>query len=191
LASLGQMVCGNAVKVRGDVKRDKSPQKYWEILFNVWRMLDSNGYFMADIVTNRSRTHLSAWLGLIAMWLIVFVPIVSQLVVSARPQQYAAVACDHMQMGDMQMGNMPMGTMHMATAAGGNADMGHHASKSTMAACGYCDLLATHAAMPAPALVAELVFVLAILAAAPVLSTRFTPTGAFPSGRPRAPPVAF
>ena len=121
------------------------------------------------------------------MWLIVSAPIVSQLVAQAHSHQDATVASMTTAMGDMHMAGMQM-------SAG---DGGHHAAKptvvikATMAACGYCDLLATHAAMPAPAPAAESVFMLITFAAAPVLSTRFTPIGAFPSGRPRAPPVVF
>ncbi|WP_374192452.1 hypothetical protein [Trinickia acidisoli] len=32
----------------------------------------------------RSRKHLTAWLGIIAMWLIVLAPLVSQLIVAAH-----------------------------------------------------------------------------------------------------------
>lgn len=153
-------------------------------------MLDSSRIFVAHIVTNRSRTHLTAWLGLIAMWLVVFAPIVSQLIEQSRSHQDAVVACTEMNMGDMHMSSMQMGNMHMCSAASHAADAGHHASSATtMAACGYCDLLATHAAMPALASAAEAAYVLLTFSAAPVLSTRFTPIGAFPSGRPRAPPV--
>ena len=150
-------------------------------------MLNSDRFSVAHIVTNRSRTHLTAWLGLIAMWLIVSAPIISQLLVSAEAHQHAAAACTQMQMGDMPMDEMHMGKMHMTDGCA--TDSGHHASNPTMAACGYCNLLATHAVMPAPAPAAESAFMLIMFAAAPVLSTRFTPIGAFPSGRPRAPPV--
>ncbi len=124
------------------------------------------------------------------MWLVVFAPIVSQLIEQSRSHQDAVVACTEMNMGDMHMSSMQMGNMHMCSAASHAADAGHHASSATtMAACGYCDLLATHAAMPALASAAEAAYVLLTFSAAPVLSTRFTPIGAFPSGRPRAPPV--
>lgn len=156
-----------------------------KIVVDVWGMLSSAGTFIVDIVTNRSRKHLTAWLGLIAMWLVVFAPIVSQLVVSAEPHPYASMC------GQMQMGDMPIGNMHMAAADGGVAGSGHRASKPAMAACGYCDLLATHTAMPAPTRAAESVFMLVVFAAAPVLFIRFMPAGAFPSGRPRAPPRRF
>jgi hypothetical protein len=113
------------------------------------------------------RKRLTAWLGLIAMWLIVFAPVVSQLVVSARAQEPVAALCSTTQ------------------PAGG----GHYASADPLAACGYCDLLASHPAMPSVPPLALTLLVLVAFAAAPVLSTRFTPFGAFPSGRPRAPPA--
>jgi hypothetical protein len=113
------------------------------------------------------RTHLTAWLGLIAMWLIVFAPLVSQLVVAARAHEPVAALCS---------ADQPAGGLH-------------HASADPLAACGYCDLLGAHPAAPAVPPVALPMIVLIAFAAAPVLSTRFTPLGAFPSGRPRAPPV--
>jgi hypothetical protein len=58
-----------------------------------------------------------------------------------------------------------------------------------LATCDYCDLLADHIAIPPmPPVVPPFVMVVTFVAAA-VLSTRFTVLGAFPSGRPRAPPV--
>ncbi|RQH09120.1 DUF2946 domain-containing protein [Paraburkholderia dinghuensis] len=145
-------------------------------------------------MTNRFRTHLTAWLGLLAMWLIVSAPIVSQLVERARSHENPAVALmemnmSEMSMGDMRMGNMPMHKAHMKAAARGVNDGSHHASKPSMAACDYCNLLATHAAMPALRHVAESAHMFIMFAATRVLSTRFTPIGAFPAGRPRAPPV--
>ncbi|WP_233868966.1 DUF2946 domain-containing protein [Paraburkholderia adhaesiva] len=144
---------------------------------------------MAPLVTYRFRKHLTAWLGLIAMWLVVFAPIVSQLVERARSHEYPVVVCTEMNMGDMRMGSMHMHKAHMKMAAAGVNDAGHHAAKPTMAACDYCTLLATHAAMPAIGHTAESADMLVMFAATRVLSTRFTPIGAFPAGRPRAPPV--
>ncbi|GLU35062.1 DUF2946 domain-containing protein [Trinickia caryophylli] len=117
---------------------------------------------------------MTAWLGLIAMWLIVFVPIASQLVVAAQrsgPSAIAAAECSAAQLP-------------------GPGELGHASvSKPALAACGYCDLLCTHAAIAPVAAVTLAYLVLVVIAAAPVLSTHFTPLGAFPSGRPRAPPV--
>ena len=117
----------------------------------------------------RSRKHLTAWLGLIAMWLVVLAPIVSQLVIAAhRDDASTAVLCSAVQPP---------------------ADSDHAGHADPLAACGYCDLLADHMVMPTiPPAPLVLVMLLVALAVAS-LSVRFTPLGAFPSGRPRAPPV--
>lgn len=120
-------------------------------------------------MTTRSRTRLTAWLGLIAMWLIVLAPLVSQLVVAAREDDPStAVVCSAAEH-----------TSHVEQATHDDA----------LAACGYCDLLAAHAAISAPPPSSPVLIMLVVMAAAPVLSTAFTPRGAFASGRPRAPPV--
>jgi hypothetical protein len=116
---------------------------------------------------------MTAWLGLIAMWLVVCVPLVSQLVVASRAHEPIAALCS------------------ASASAVTQVDAPHHnASADPLSACGYCDLLATHTAMPSvpPVLVQILVLIVATIA--PALSMRFTPLGAFPSGRPRAPPFA-
>ncbi|PRE45492.1 DUF2946 domain-containing protein [Burkholderia multivorans] len=121
----------------------------------------------------RSRNDLTAWLGLVAMWLVVLAPIISQLVVSAHRHDP-----DNTPICSVAMpmpGDMPPSGMH---------DQG-----DMLAACGYCDLLADHIAIPSmPPVLPPFVMVVMFVAAA-VLSTRFTPLGAFPFGRPRAPPV--
>jgi len=116
------------------------------------------------------RTHhrrLTAWLGMIAIWLIVLAPVVSQLVVAAYNREPVAALCS-------------------ATAP--SADT-HHVHDNGMTACGYCDLLANHATFPTAAASLLVLLMLVTIAAAPILSTRFTPLGAFPSGRPRGPPA--
>jgi Protein of unknown function (DUF2946) len=118
-------------------------------------------------MTTHTRKSLTAWLSLIAMWLVVFAPLVSQLIVSARAEQPVAPICSAVQAGDMS---------------------GHASPDDLLGACGYCDLLATHAAMPSVPAAALSTPLIVALAAAPVLPTRFTPLGAFPAGRPRAPP---
>ena len=103
------------------------------------------------------------------MWLVVLAPLVSQLVVAAREDDpSAAVVC---------------------SAAEHTSHAGQAAHDDTLAACGYCDLLAAHAAISAPEPSPPVLIALVVTAAAPVLSTAFTPLGAFASGRPRAPPV--
>jgi hypothetical protein len=71
---------------------------------------------------------MTAWLDLIAMWLIVFAPIVSQLVASARADEPVAPLCSALQPG---------------TGA-----PEHHAPRSALDACGQCNLLAHHVAAP-------------------------------------------
>jgi hypothetical protein len=117
----------------------------------------------------RSRKHLTAWLGIIAMWLIVLAPLVSQLVVTARPDDPATTAlCTAVQ------------------PSRGIADSFH---ANPLAACGYCDLLAAHAAAPTLPPVLPLFVALVVAAVIPALSVRFAPPGAFRSGHPRDPPA--
>jgi hypothetical protein len=113
------------------------------------------------------RKHLAAWLGLIAMWLVVLAPAVSQLVVSLHQREPVAAVCSDAQ----------------------PAGIGHVAPAGPLSACGYCDLLASHPVGPAVPPAAPSVLVLVVLLAATILSTRFIPLGAFPSARPRAPPA--
>ncbi|MDQ7980654.1 DUF2946 domain-containing protein [Paraburkholderia sp. SARCC-3016] len=117
-------------------------------------------------MTFHARRRFSAWLGMLAICLVVFVPVVSQLVASAHASEPLAALCSATQ-----------------------PDAGTHHAGDPLSACGYCDLLATHAAPPPVAPAVEPVLLLPVVAAATVLSTRFTPLGAFASGRPRAPPV--
>jgi hypothetical protein len=82
--------------------------------------------------------------------------------------------------------------MHMGMDMGGGEHgmPGHHDSGSQpMDDCGYCDLFNHAPAMPTvpPAPAAPLLLLFAVFVL-PAL-TRFTPLGAFPSGRPRAPPA--
>ncbi|WP_059412353.1 DUF2946 domain-containing protein [Cupriavidus basilensis] len=118
-------------------------------------------------MTPRKRISTTAWLGLLAMWLIVFAPVVSQFVASAHAADPAGYIC----------------------SAAHPDDAARQPAATDLAACGYCDLLADHPAAPAmPAPPPTLVLLIAFVAAA-ALFTRFVPLGAFPSGRPRAPPA--
>jgi hypothetical protein len=116
----------------------------------------------------RAHRHLTAWLGMIAIWLIMLAPIVSQLVVAARNSEPVAALC---------------------TAATPSTHAQQPTHGDGMVACGYCDLLASHAAVPTVAPPLPVLVMLVTIVALPILSTRFTPLGAFPSGRPRAPPA--
>jgi hypothetical protein len=114
-----------------------------------------------------ARKHLIAWPGLVAMWLIVLAPLVSQLVVAAhRDVTTEGVFCS-------------------AAQPHGSAALHDHGNG--FAGCGYCNLLADHAAVPpAPAALPAL-FVLSTPAVM-ALSLQHVPFGPFPSARPRAPP---
>src|SRR5579859_7024886 len=105
--------------------------------------------------------HSVAWLGLIAMWLVVFAPLVSQLLVASRADEPVSAIC---------------------SAVDSDAPAAHHASPDKTAACGYCDFLAHHVAAPSvpPAgLVATLSLADAQVSAPPP----FVPhAAAFPSG---------
>ncbi|MBJ9663851.1 DUF2946 domain-containing protein [Burkholderia gladioli] len=128
----------------------------------------------------RSRTRFTAWLGLLAMWLIVLAPLVSQLLAAHRANDPTVVAiCSTAHAPSQSM------AMSMPMPADSAMQMDH---TDPLAACGYCDLLADHLVLPSLPPAPLVLVMLVALAAAPVLSTRFTPLGAFPSGRPRAPP---
>ncbi|HEY1609019.1 MAG TPA: DUF2946 domain-containing protein [Paraburkholderia sp.] len=116
-----------------------------------------------------TRRRLTAWLGLIAMCLVVLAPLVGQLVAASRLDEPVAALCS------------------VTQPAGGTAPNLHRGDP--LAACGYCDLLADHPAVPTVPTPMLLFVVLIVLTVVPTLSTRFTPLGAFPSGRPRGPPA--
>lgn len=118
-------------------------------------------------MSSHAHRRLTAWLGMIAIWLIVLVPVASQLIVAARSAEPVAATCT------------------AAAPAAPTLDVHDHG----MTACGYCDLLAAHATLPAVPPPLPVLVMLVTIVALLVLSMRFTPLGAFPSGRPRAPPV--
>ncbi|AXF11487.1 DUF2946 domain-containing protein [Paraburkholderia graminis] len=130
-------------------------------------------------MTPHSRNRLTAWLGLIAMWLVVFAPVVSQTLVSNRAQEPIAALCSSLQ-------TVQPGAMQHASRADTSAV--HLSHDDAFGACGYCHLLQHHVAMPTVAAAQPPVVIVMTGTAPPTLSTRFTPLGAFPSGRPRAPP---
>jgi hypothetical protein len=116
----------------------------------------------------RAHKHAAAWLGLIAMWLVVFAPLVSQLRFASRADEPVSAIC---------------------SAVNSDAPAAHHASPDKIAACGYCDFLAHHVAalsVPPAGFFATVLLAVAQVSAPPP----FVPhAAAFPSGRPRDPPV--
>jgi hypothetical protein len=120
-------------------------------------------------MTSHARKHLTAWLGLVAMWVIVLAPLVSQLVVAHHEREPIAPLCS-------------------AAPSSGDSHHGMH-DGAAFTACGYCDLLTTHATVPTVPAVSLPELALIVVAAVCVLFIHFTPAGAFPSGRPRAPPA--
>ncbi|MCO4876621.1 DUF2946 domain-containing protein [Paraburkholderia caribensis] len=117
-------------------------------------------------MTSRARKHRAAWLGLIAMWLIVFVPLVSQLVALAEASEPFAVNC----------------------SAIGEESPSHHATNESLSACGYCDLIAQQAFAVPPAPPAEAATVL-LATVATLAHPLFITIRDYPSGRPRDPPA--
>ncbi|ARP85292.1 DUF2946 domain-containing protein [Bordetella genomosp. 9] len=118
-------------------------------------------------MTIRSRRPLAAWLALAAMWLIVFAPLVSQLIEAYRPIDPASEICSV---------SRPHGGSH------------HESPDNPLAACGYCGFLSGHPTVPtAPAALLPLLIVAAGVPDAPRIRL-FVPLGTFPSGRPRDPP---
>jgi len=119
----------------------------------------------------------TAWLGLFAMLMLVFAPLASQSLAAARaatPQAIEAELCAVDAAHDPAMHHMLAGS-----------------DDGMLSACGYCDLMFSHAAMPSvpPAVLTPVV--LALVTPIPMPSQRYIALGAFPSGRPRAPPVFF
>lgn len=131
-------------------------------------------------MTLRSRNRTTAWLGLFAMWLVVFAPLVSQMLMSSRAHEPIAALCSALQ---------PAGASDASLVAHTAPEPVHLSHDDAFGACGYCHLLEHHVAMPTVAAVEPSGTLALAGTAPPTLSTRFTPLGAFPSGRPRAPPV--
>lgn len=132
-------------------------------------------------MTRRSRNYLTAWLGLVAMWLVVFAPLVSQLLEAGRAHEPIAALCSALH---------PAGVSDASVVDAQTSPAPVHLSHDdAFGACGYCHLLEHHVAMPTLAAVEPPAALLLAGTLPPTLSTRFKPLGAFPSGRPRAPPV--
>ncbi|MDE1180803.1 DUF2946 domain-containing protein [Paraburkholderia sp.] len=115
-----------------------------------------------------ARKYLIAWLGLVAMGLIVLAPVVSQLVVAAH-----------------RVGDTESALCSTAQSPSGGID---HSHAERLAACAYCGLLADHGVVPTLPTTLLPALLLASLVGVAALSTRHVPSATFPSGRPRAPP---
>jgi hypothetical protein len=119
-----------------------------------------------------ARRRLSVWLALLAMWLVVVVPVASQLVSAARAAtpDTASILCS------------VNGAQEPASAS--------HLHTDRLAACGYCTLLAHQPAMPAPPASAPALVTIAVARAAALPTAQHVPAASFPSGRPRGPPAS-
>ncbi|MGF6900193.1 hypothetical protein P3T22_001442 [Paraburkholderia sp. GAS348] len=135
---------------------------------------------MFTLMTPRSRNRMTAWLGLIAMWLVVFAPVASQMLVSNRAHEPFAALCSALQPGSQSLASQS------TQASPAPVHLSHD---DAFGACGYCHLLQHHLALPSVAAVEPPAALALAGTAPPALSTRFTPLGAFPSGRPRDPPA--
>jgi hypothetical protein len=134
---------------------------------------------MNSLPRSRRARNWTVWLGLLAMCLIVFAPLVSQSLAAARAGQARIEAIEH----ELCSADGP-------DAAPMHSDHGGMQHGDPMSACGYCDFLAGHAAVPAVPPVALVLVALVLIALAPLPSLRHVAFGAFPSGRPRGPPVS-
>ncbi|MDC6176375.1 DUF2946 domain-containing protein [Ralstonia solanacearum] len=121
----------------------------------------------------RTRTRLTAWLGLVAMALAFFAPVVSQQL-ALHPSSSLS--------GQV----LPYCTATPVASAGSDLP-GHGLPTHHHAACGYCDLLAHHVPAPAPA-VRMAVPVPAYGVAWVAASERFAVREVRRAGRPRDSP---
>lgn len=138
------------------------------------------------------RNKLVAWLGILAMWLAVVAPVVSQTLKASAQEAFAAAqAWPLCTAHDAQHVHheTPAVTVEHASAMSDMPDMPgmDHMGSHGGAACAYCGFLADH--LPVVAL--ALTFLVG--AAAPVLSVSSTPVLVFvaphyDASRPRAPP---
>lgn len=129
-------------------------------------------------MTSGSRKYLTAWLGLLAMWLIVVAPTVSRWVEAS--QELVVPVC----VSADQAGQPGAPVHHIRIRLDGQ----HDAPATPLNACGYCSLFAHGSLLPALPPVVPVVLLLALLPLIFPRLERFTPVSAFPSGRPRDPP---
>ncbi|NTZ86095.1 DUF2946 domain-containing protein [Burkholderia metallica] len=116
-------------------------------------------------MTDRPRNRMTAWLGLFAMWLIIFAPIASQgLIAQERNSPFASIC-----------------------SAESQPDAGNHVLAVHLDSCGYCDLLAHHVPAPSAAL-PQLQAIAHYNVARPSASPTFVWRDVFPTARPRDSP---
>ena len=134
---------------------------------------------MDSLPRSRRARNWTAWLGLLAMCLVVLMPLASQSLAAARAAQARIEAIEHTlcSVDGQDSLAMPMHSGHESSPGG------------LMSACGYCDFMAGHAALPAVPPVALVLVLLVFIATAAMPPLRHIAFGAFPSGRPRAPPA--
>ncbi|WP_084068779.1 DUF2946 family protein [Paraburkholderia heleia] len=121
-------------------------------------------------MTTHARQHLTAWLGALAMGLVVLAPVVSQLITAARRD------------------NPARGVICSVEKPAGHSGLAHHGA--ALAACGYCILLTDHPPAPAARIALRqppVHEVHAIVAAPP----GHLPLSFYSPARPRGPPPGF
>ena len=133
---------------------------------------------MNSLLRSRRARSWTAWLGLLAMCLVVFAPLVSQSLMAARMEQ-ARIQAIELQLCSADKQDTATAPMH--SGRDGTPD-------GSMSACGYCNFMAGHAALPAVPAVALVLVLLVLIAAVAMPPLRHIAFGAFPSGRPRGPP---
>ncbi|QPS47650.1 DUF2946 domain-containing protein [Burkholderia humptydooensis] len=120
---------------------------------------------MPAIMTARRRNRMIAWLGLLAMWFIVFSPIVSHGIASIDRELPSAQTC----------------------SVDGGHDAEDHVAMIHLGACGYCDLLTHH--VPAPPLaLPQMVGTGKYRIAQSSVPSTFVDGDAFSAGHPRDSP---
>jgi hypothetical protein len=150
----------------------------------------------AGPVYNRAKRSLAArrctaWLGLLAMCLLVLMPLASRSLAMvhgmtmpmAMSMAGAAAPASARSMDDL----CTAGRDDEARPADHRGRDGSRGD--LLAACGYCDFLADHAVMPGVAPAALVLASILVFIVPPVPGSRIAAFGAFPSGRPRAPPL--
>jgi hypothetical protein len=120
---------------------------------------------------------LAAWLGLIAIWLIVAAPFVSRVI--SFSQELVVPVCS------AEAG------VHGAVALHVRTDGRHNGPTSPLDACSYCSLFAHSTATPLVPSVAPAVLLAALVALIVPAGNQFRPPAIFPPGHPRDPPRRF